>query len=267
MSLSYSAVGSMENSAVGATLVGDIENPTLSHELEEVGGVVVRSTNSNRSRGSSSSSRADLNVRERQNTYTPAAPDNSPTVLSFTGISVTTRTKPEKVLLNNLSGAITGGFWAIMGASGGGKTTLLSTLSLRIDPKYMQVEGDIRLNGREYSRNVLKAMSAYVMQDDLLHAELTVQETLFYAAKLRMARGTTAEERTARIDYLLGLLGISHVREVIIGNTRRKGVSGGERKRVSIAMELLNKPKLLFLGTAISNGLLLIFRLFFFCFF
>ena len=73
-----------------------------------------------------------------------------------------------------------------MGASGGGKTTLLSTLSLRLDSRVMSIEGDIRINGREYSKGDLKAMSAYVMQDDVLHAELTVYETLQYASQLRL---------------------------------------------------------------------------------
>lgn len=191
--------------------------------------------------------------RERSPTYSPAVPDNSPTVLTFSNITVTTRKKPHKVLLKSVSGSITGGFWAIMGGSGGGKTTLLSTLSLRLDTTFMNIEGEFRLNGREYSRSTLKAMSAYVMQDDLLHAELTVQETLNYAARLRMGSAVTHQQRQARIDEVLRLLGISHTRNVIIGNTRRKGISGGERKRVSVAIELLNRPKLVFLDEPTSG--------------
>ncbi len=63
-----------------------------------------------------------------------------------------------------------------MGGSGGGKTTLLSTLSLRLDSKAMNITGTIRLNGREYDKATLKSMSAYVMQDDVMLAELTVLE-------------------------------------------------------------------------------------------
>lgn len=139
-------------------------------------------------------------IRARAPTFSPVALDQSPTVLTFTNLTVTTRTREKKTLLHNVSGSITGGFWAIMGASGGGKTTLLSTLSLRLDSNYMDIQGEFRLNGREYSRHVLKAMSAYVMQDDLLHAELTVQETLVYAAKLRMASGLNIQQRMARVD-------------------------------------------------------------------
>ncbi len=135
-----------------------------------------------------------------------------------------------------------------MGASVSGKSTLLSTLSLRIDNRYVDIKGDFRLNGRRYSRDVLKTMSGYLMQDDLLFAELTVQETLYYAAELRMLSITKSKmERSNRIDEVLQLLEITHCRNTIIGNTRRKGISGGERKRVCVAIEMLNHPKLLFM--------------------
>ena len=143
-----------------------------------------------------------------------------------------------------------GGFWAIMGPSGSGKTTLLSTLSLRLDPSKMDISGEFRLNGRKYSKSALKAMSAYVMQDDLLHAELTVEETVLYQAKLRLLHSETKVEEQEvldRVEDVLVLMGIGHVRHVAIGDSVRKGVSGGERKRVCVAIELLSRPKLMFL--------------------
>jgi ATP-binding cassette subfamily G (WHITE) protein 2 len=142
-----------------------------------------------------------------------------------------------------------------MGASGGGKTTLLSTLSLRLDTNYMDITGEIRLNGREYSRQMLKTMSAYVMQDDLLHAELTVWETLSYSSQLRMPAVITNEQRKERVEEVFALMGIGHCRDTIIGDTQRKGVSGGERKRVSVAIELLNHPKLIFLDEPVNYTL------------
>eukprot|EP00602_Paraphysomonas_sp_CaronLab_P006649 CAMPEP_0185035536 /NCGR_PEP_ID=MMETSP1103-20130426/27085_1 /TAXON_ID=36769 /ORGANISM="Paraphysomonas bandaiensis, Strain Caron Lab Isolate" /LENGTH=593 /DNA_ID=CAMNT_0027572661 /DNA_START=1 /DNA_END=1782 /DNA_ORIENTATION=+ len=189
---------------------------------------------------------------ERNDTYSPVFNENAPTLLTFDHLTVKTKTRPEKILLNNVSGQITGGFWAIMGASGGGKTTLLSTLSLRLDRKYMDIQGTMHLNGTEYSKKILKAVSAYVMQDDLLHAELTVYETLSYAAQLRLVDMTNAERQT-RIEEVMKMMGIEHCRDVIIGDTRRKGISGGERKRVCVAVELLRKPKLLFLDEMTSG--------------
>jgi len=185
--------------------------------------------------------------RHRSFSFSAMAPTNAPVVLVWKDLSVLTKTKPPKILLNNISGQITGGFWAIMGSSGGGKTTLLSTISLRLDSSKMETTGTIRLNGNEYSTAVLKAMSAYVLQDDLLHAELTVKETIKYAADLRLAGKMDDKGRKQRQIDVITLMGIEHIADVIIGDTRRKGISGGERKRVCVAIELLTAPKLMFL--------------------
>lgn len=105
----------------------------------------------------------------------------APAVLTWCNLVVSTkpkRGKPIKNILNDIKGCISGGLWGIMGASGSGKTTLLSVLSLRLDTHRMNISGDMRINGNEYNKNQLKSMSGYVMQDDLIHAELTVFETL-----------------------------------------------------------------------------------------
>jgi len=193
-------------------------------------------------------------TRKRSMTFSPWKPDTITTVLSWKDVTVRTKTKPAKVLLENVSGEILGGFYAIMGSSGGGKTTLLSTLSLRLDNSKIEIEGTLHLNGREYDKKNLKQMSAYVLQDDLLHAELTVLETISYAAKLRLAgKVQSDEERDDIVDEVIALMGISHVKDVIIGDTRKKGISGGERKRVCVAIELLTHPKLLFLDEPTSG--------------
>eukprot|EP01041_Mallomonas_annulata_P010873 gene10873-22707_t len=182
--------------------------------------------------------------------------ESAPAVLTWKELYV--RCKPHgkqepKVLLNNLSGTITGGFWAIMGPSGSGKTTFLGVLSKRLDTSKMPTSGSIHLNGKPYSDGDLKNMSGYVMQDDLMHAYLTVHETLWYAAQLRMPRKTTSQERLTREKEVLELMGISYCSEVIIGDSRHKGISGGERKRVAVAVELLTRPKLLFLDEPTSG--------------
>jgi len=117
----------------------------------------------------------------------------------------------------------------------------------------MSLSGEIRMNGKPYGTRLLKGMSGFVMQDDLLHAHFTVQEVLWYAAALRMSHGSTAVDRTARVDEVLKTMGINYTRNVIVGDTRNKGISGGERKRVCIAMELLTKPSLLFLDEPTSG--------------
>ena len=195
--------------------------------------------------------------------YAPIVPTNAPVILTFSGVYVFTKpkanwmkggAKPEpKTLLNNCDGTLTGGLWGIMGASGSGKTTLLSVLSMRLDTQHMRTIGEVRINGKAYTKALLKSMSGYVMQDDLLHAHLTVFETLMYTAALRLPRGTTKAERIDRVEEAMKTMGIDYTRDVIIGDSRNKGISGGERKRVCVGQELLTRPKLLFLDEPTSG--------------
>ncbi|CAF3369437.1 unnamed protein product [Rotaria sp. Silwood1] len=151
-----------------------------------------------------------------------------------------------KRLLHNVSGAITGGLWAVMGPSGSGKSTLLNTLACRLDVNTM-VEGEMRLNGAPYDNAELKRIAGYVMQDDLLSAYLTIEETLMFTAELRLPRTFTDKERQQRVDEVVDELGLAHARYDIVGVQSKRGISGSERKRLCVAMQLLNRPQLLFL--------------------
>eukprot|EP01041_Mallomonas_annulata_P006045 gene6045-12187_t len=188
--------------------------------------------------------------------FSPEPMAKAPAVLTWCDLTVTAHVKgsPEpKMLINHINGSITGGLWAIMGPSGSGKTTFLGVLSKRLDNIKMPTTGTVHLNGKDYGKLELKSMSGYVMQDDLIHSHLTVQETLMFTARLRMHKDTTAEERSSRVEEVLKTMGISYCVDVIIGDTRTKGISGGERKRVCVGMELLMNPKLLFLDEPTSG--------------
>jgi ATP-binding cassette subfamily G (WHITE) protein 2 len=91
------------------------------------------------------------------------------------------------------------------------------------------------------------------MQDDLLNGKLTVEETLYYAAELRLPSTMTTAEKKARIEEVLRQLGLIECRNVIIGDHMTRGISGGQRKRVAVAIELLTKPRLLFLDEPTSG--------------
>lgn len=142
--------------------------------------------------------------------------------------------------------------YSVMGPSGSGKSTLLNALACRLD-KEVSINGEVRLNGRKYSTTELKAMSGYVMQDDLLNAHLTVEETLWYSAELRLPNSFTTEQRQQRVEEALVEMGLVHARNVIVGNSLKKGISGGERKRLCVAIELLTHPLLLFLDEPTSG--------------
>jgi ABC-type multidrug transport system ATPase subunit len=186
--------------------------------------------------------------------YKPVAPANAPVRLSWKNLTIRSKKNPDmRPIINDISGTICGGLWAIMGSSGSGKTTFLSCMSHRLDPITMSIEGSFQMNDQNYERHDLKKMSGYVMQDDLLFWHLTVEETIKYTAELRMDRKSTPQEREQRGQYVMTLMGIMPRKDVIVGDTRRKGISGGERKRLCIAMELLTSPKLLFLDEPTSG--------------
>jgi ATP-binding cassette subfamily G (WHITE) protein 2 len=139
-----------------------------------------------------------------------------------------------------------------IGPSGSGKSTLLNTLACRLDVNTI-VHGEMRLNGAPYNNAELKRIAGYVMQDDLLNGSLTVEETLMYTAELRLPREFTDKQRRARLEDVMADMGLTHVRHVIIGTPMKKGISGGERKRLCVGMQLLNRPQLLFLDEPTSG--------------
>ncbi len=100
------------------------------------------------------------------------------------------------------------------------------------------MSGRVTVNGLPLTKPVKRAIG-YVSQDDLLYETLTVEETLSYAAALRLPDDVPAAERMARVDGVLHALGLTKVRNTLIGGYFQRGVSGGERKRVSIGHELL----------------------------
>jgi len=159
----------------------------------------------------------------------------------------------DRKLLHRVSGSVHGKFLAIMGGSGSGKTTLLNYLARRMQRQTKKEEGVSQLNGAEYSRSTLKQVAGYVVQDDLLFGNLTVEETLMYSAKLRLPSDVSQEEKRARVEDAMQKLGLLHCRNTIIGDELKRGVSGGERKRVCVAIELLMRPNVLMLDEPTSG--------------
>ena len=139
-----------------------------------------------------------------------------------------------------------GSFTAIIGPSGAGKSTLLSALS----GARRAHRGEVRINGADLYRSfaALKAGLGYVPQDDIVHRELTVARGLEYTARLRLPADTSADERARRIAEVLATLELTERAATPVHR-----LSGGQRKRVSIASELLTEPTLLFLDEPTSG--------------
>jgi len=152
-----------------------------------------------------------------------------------------------KVIINGVSGTIMPGqFVAILGASGAGKTTLLNYLSGRDFSKTLHSTGEVFVNGTLKSQIPnFSAFSAYVQQDDILFQTLTVRECLEFAAKLKLTG--TIESKIRRVDALIDQLKLGKAQNTHIGGPLVKGISGGERKRTSVGVELITDPSLIFL--------------------
>ncbi|XP_071829125.1 broad substrate specificity ATP-binding cassette transporter ABCG2-like [Apostichopus japonicus] len=160
-------------------------------------------------------------------------------------IKVTYKRKTTtKTILNNVSGIFKPGMNAILGPTGGGKTSLLDVLAARKNPEGLS--GTVLVNGKEQPRN-FRLASGYVVQDDVIMGTLTVRENLEFSASLRLPRSVSKEEKSKRVDDIIEELGLTKCAETKIGTQFIRGVSGGERKRTNIGMELVTQPGVLFL--------------------
>ncbi|KAK4778952.1 hypothetical protein SAY86_006480 [Trapa natans] len=156
----------------------------------------------------------------------------------------------EKVILKKVSGMVRPGeMLAMLGPSGSGKTTLLTALGGRLSGK---VQGSITYNGQPFT-HAMKRNTGFVTQDDVLYPHLTVAETLNFTALLRLPNTFSKEEKRAHAEAVIAQLGLAKCKDSIIGDSLLRGVSGGERKRVSIGQEMLINPSILFLDEPTSG--------------
>jgi ABC-type multidrug transport system ATPase subunit len=137
---------------------------------------------------------------------------------------------------------------AIMGGSGTGKTTLLSLLNGSLKPQ----QGTITINGHDISEPDAKNLIGYVPQDDLLIEELTVYQNLWFTAKLCF-EGMSDAEIDSRVMKTLKDLGLDAAKDLKVGSAINKYISGGQRKRLNIALELIREPSVLFLDEPTSG--------------
>lgn len=158
----------------------------------------------------------------------------------------------RKVILEDVSFTVfPGELVGIMGPSGCGKTTMLFALLGIMEP----AQGRACINGQDIREHAheLRNIIGYVPQDDIMHPELTVREVLSYAARLRLPADTTEAEINARVQQTLQRVNLLGAADVQVGSPDKKGISGGQKKRLNIALELLTEPSLLFLDEPTSG--------------
>jgi ABC-type multidrug transport system ATPase subunit len=159
---------------------------------------------------------------------------------------------PGKRLLGDVSLTIyPSEFVGLMGPSGAGKTTLMNAMNGYTPP----TGGAVLVNGLDLYASYERFCGhiGYVPQNDIMHGDLTVGQALYYTARLRLPSDYRAADIRARVREVLGQLGLEAADNVLIGSAEKKGISGGQRKRVNLAMELLTDPSVLFLDEPTSG--------------
>ncbi|KAL4862775.1 hypothetical protein BDV12DRAFT_206988 [Aspergillus spectabilis] len=176
---------------------------------------------------------------------------------SWSGLMVTVKdrqTKQAKDLLHDISGDVQAGeLVALMGPSGCGKTTLLNLLARRPAASGYKVLGKCYVNGAEVAAAPFGQITSYVEQEDALIGSLTVRETLKFAADLSLPVSVSKRQRIERMQTLLEAFGIQKQASTLVGTPIRKGISGGQKRRVSVASQLITRPKILFLDEPTSG--------------
>ena len=175
--------------------------------------------------------------------------DNSTQEVEFCGRDINFRFPNSDNGMHDLSFTLKSGeLLAIMGGSGTGKTTLLSLLNGTLRPQ----EGAITINGHDISEPGAKELIGFVPQDDLLIEELTVYQNLWFTAMLCF-EGMDDKERDRRVMKTLKDLGLDAIKDLKVGSAINKYISGGQRKRLNIALELIREPAVLFLDEPTSG--------------
>lgn len=177
--------------------------------------------------------------------------DKSESKIVFAVDNITYRFKGGKIGLHPLNfSEESGKLIGIMGASGSGKSTLLNILN----GNYTPYSGAVKINGFDihHEREEASGMIGYISQDDLLIEELTVYQNLFLNAKLCFD-GMTEEQIGERADETLRALGLYEIKDIQVGNPMNKKISGGQRKRLNCALELIREPSVLFVDEPTSG--------------
>ncbi|KAJ3394467.1 hypothetical protein HDU84_008463 [Entophlyctis sp. JEL0112] len=181
----------------------------------------------------------------------PIPPPSKGVDINFSDVSYTLPSG-QVILSGVTSKATAGSVTAILGPSGAGKSTLLDILAGKAKQGF--ISGKISYDGVSADSSAVR-MIAYVDQDDLLLPSLTVRETLLFSANLRLPEAMSKKEKSERVDQVISTLGLTHVANSRIGGfgVPGKGISGGERRRVSIGVELVTSPGILYLDEPTSG--------------
>ncbi|EMS60048.1 Putative white-brown complex-like protein 30 [Triticum urartu] len=152
----------------------------------------------------------------------------------------------KKKLLQCVTGKLSPGrITAIMGPSGAGKTTFLNAV-LGKTSGYKK-DGLVLVNGKSGSMQSYKKIIGFVPQDDIVHGNLTVEENLWFSGRCRLSKSMSKADKVLILERVIGSLGLQEIRNSLVGTVEKRGISGGQRKRVNVGIEMVMEPSLLIL--------------------
>ncbi|GJS76857.1 putative white-brown complex homolog protein 30, partial [Tanacetum coccineum] len=171
--------------------------------------------------------------------------------IAFKELTLTLKGK-QKCIMRSVSGKIMPGrISAVMGPSGAGKTTFLSALTGKITGCTMS--GMILVNGKNESIHSYKKIVGFVPQDDIVHGDLTVEENLRFSARCRLSADLPKQDKVLIIERVIESLGLQGIRDSKVGTVEKRGISGGQKKRVNVGLEMVMEPSLLILDEPTSG--------------
>ncbi|CAN6461511.1 unnamed protein product [Victoria cruziana] len=174
-----------------------------------------------------------------------------PIEIAFKDLTLTLKGK-KKNLLRCVTGKIAPGhITALMGPSGAGKTTLLNALAGKATG--CTLTGVVLVNGKMESIHSYKKIIGFVPQDDIVHGNLTVEENLWFSASCRLPVRLPKADKVLVLERVIESLGLQPVRDSLVGTVEKRGISGGQRKRVNVGLEMVMEPSLLILDEPTSG--------------
>ncbi|CAJ1329183.1 unnamed protein product [Effrenium voratum] len=171
--------------------------------------------------------------------------------VGFENVGVKLKSKGKCILEGVTGEFIPKTMAAVMGPSGAGKTTFMNAICGRA--YYGTVTGEVLINGQKSSIAEIKQLRGFVPQDDIVHEHLTVREQLYYSARLRNSEDASPQAIELIVEDVLNVMHLLDVQHSLVGNVERRGISGGQRKRVNIGLELASRPTILMLDEPTSG--------------
>ncbi|MCO5587725.1 hypothetical protein L7F22_041677 [Adiantum nelumboides] len=171
--------------------------------------------------------------------------------ITFRDLSLFLKGSGKKILCNVTGKLSAGRVTAVMGPSGAGKTTFLNALAGKAYSS--TTTGEILINGRPDPIKCYKKIIGFVPQDDIVHGDLTVEENLWFSARYRLSVSMSKADQVLVVERIIDSLGLGAVRNSRVGTVEKRGISGGQRKRVNVGLEMVMEPSLLILDEPTSG--------------